>query len=105
MMGSVHRDVGQAAVVLVMAVAVMFSAAVAGLTVLGGRLTDRVRAQTAADAVALASLTGGHSLAAHVAERHGAAVVSWTSERDGATVTVVVTLGHASATAQATNAP
>ncbi|HSL74291.1 MAG TPA: hypothetical protein VK853_07480 [Ilumatobacteraceae bacterium] len=104
-MNSVHRDVGQAAVVLVMTVAVMFSAAVAGLTVLGGRVADGVRAQTAADAVALASLTGGRSLAADVAERHGAAVVSWTSERDGAVVTVVVTLGDASATARATSAP
>ena len=111
MMG-VRRDVGQAAVVLMMAAAVVFSASVTALSVLGGRVTDSVRAQTAADAVALASLAGGRSLAFDVAERHGATVVTWTSASDGdgdvvtvVVVTVVVVIGSASATARATNAP
>ena len=102
-----RRDVGQAVVVVVMAVSAVFAATAVGLTTMGSSLVDRTRAQTAADAVALASLVGGRSSGVELAERHGATVVSWTrfDVGGGRAVQVVIRLGDATATARATDGP
>lgn len=102
-----RRDVGQATVAVVMAVSVGFAATAMALATMGSGLVDRTRAQTAADAVALASLVGGRSSGVELAERHGATVVSWTplDLGDARAVQVVIRLGDATATARATDAP
>ena len=104
-MTRVVRDRGQAAVVLVVVASVVFVVSAAALVVLGGRVVERTRAQTAADAAALASLDGGRPGAEALAERHGAELVSWVRGPGNDEVTVEVRLGHARATARATNAP
>jgi hypothetical protein len=102
-----RRDVGQAAVVVVLAVSAIFASAAMALSTMGSALVDRTRAQTAADAVALASLVGGRTSGVALADRHGAAVVSWASfdDGDGRSVEVVIRLGDATATARATDRP
>jgi Putative Flp pilus-assembly TadE/G-like len=101
----VVRDHGQAAIVLVLVASVVFVVSTTALVVLGGRMVDRTRAQTAADAAALASLDGGRPVAEALVERHGAELVSWERGLANGEVTVEVRLGHARATARATNAP
>jgi hypothetical protein len=71
----------------------------------GATTQQRARAQTAADAAALASLDGGSTAASTFAIRHGATVVSWSRGPEPHQVTVVVRLGNATALARATNAP
>jgi hypothetical protein len=102
-----RRDVGQAAVVLVVVVCAVFASAAAALSTMGSSLVERVRAQTAADAVALASLAGGRSFGVELAERHSATIVSMTlfDAGDGRVVQVVVRLGEATAAARATDGP
>jgi hypothetical protein len=101
------RDVGQAAVLVVVTVAALFVLTLTALAAVGGQLADRVRAQTAADAVALAALSGGRPLAAHVADRHGAVIVSWRtgSSVEGDVVTVAVRVDGTTATASAAAGP
>ena len=105
MSGRRRGDVGQAAVALMVVVCVVVVSAAVALSTMGSRLVDRTRAQTAADAVALASLAGGRSVGVELAERHGATVVSWTfsDRRDGRVVEVLVRLGDATAVARATD--
>jgi Flp pilus assembly protein TadG len=98
-------DVGQAAVLLLVVVMAVGIALSSALVEFGAITQQRARAQTAADAAALASLDGGVSAAAKYAERHGATVVSWSQGPESHQVTVVVRLGETTATARATNAP
>ena len=98
-------DRGQAAVLVVLVGATMFVLLSAALVTLGGRVVDRTRAQTAADAAALASLEGGRGAADNLAQRHGATVVDWHRGPGPDEVTVVVRLGSETATARATDAP
>lgn len=100
----VRNDDGQAAVMVVAMTSVLFVIMLAGLSVVGGRVVDRVHAQTAADAAALASVEGGRRAADDMAAAHGARVVSLTTG-PGAEVTVQVEYGSATATARATDAP
>ena len=74
-----------------------------GLGTLAGDVVDAGRARTAADAAALAGVTGGPAAAGRLAAANGARVVAWS--RSGATVTVTVAVGSATATAWATNGP
>jgi hypothetical protein len=97
------RDDGQAAIVVVVVVAVLVVTICLALAAMGGTTIDRTRAQTAADAAALASLEGGPAAAARLAGRHGAVVTAWSSS--GHEVTVTVRLGEVSATARASDAP
>jgi len=99
------RDRGQAAVVLVVVASVIFVASTTAMSVLGGRVVERTRAQTAADAAALASLDSGRPGAEASAARHGAHVVTWARGPGDGEVTVEVRLGDARATARATNLP
>jgi hypothetical protein len=94
-------DRGQSAVVLLAGVALvaLLAAAVAHM---GGTVVDHARARTAADAAALAGLSGGEAAARQAALRNGGALVAYTRaggpEGD---VVVTVTVGRASATARA----
>ena len=99
------NDRGQAAVVVVIVAAVLFMALSSATLVVGGRLVDRTRAQTAADAAALGALQGGRGAAAALAERHGGELMSFHRALDGHRVRVVVRVGERSATAAATDAP
>jgi hypothetical protein len=99
----VRRDGGQAAIVLVAVVAVLMVTMSVAAATMGRTTIDRTRAQTAADAAALAGLDGGVAASSQLAARHGATVVAWTE--DGHEVTVKVRVGDTTATARATDAP
>jgi len=105
MVSSSRRDRGQAGLVVVMLATALFVSLTVAAVGFGGRLIDRTRAQTAADAAALASLTAGRSAARALAEVHGATLVMFERSSDGEQVTVVVRVGAATATAAATDAP
>lgn len=96
------RDRGQAVVLLLMVV-VMAALAVVGTGQFSVRVIDRGRAQTAADAAALAAVAGGRIAAGRLAVDNGARLVSF-AEADGA-ITVVVDVGGQRATARATDGP
>ncbi|HYN33030.1 MAG TPA: pilus assembly protein TadG-related protein [Ilumatobacteraceae bacterium] len=98
-------DRGQAAILFVVVVSVIFVVSTTALAVLGGRVVERTRAQTAADAAALGSLEGGRPSAEALVERHGAELVSWVRGPVEGEVTVVVRLGESRATARATSVP
>ena len=87
---------------LVVVTAVLLVVMLLAIATMGRITVDRTRAQTAADAAALAGLDGGPFAASRLAARHGAQVIAW-SER-GDVVTVTVRLGDTTATARATDA-
>jgi|TARA_B110000240_G_C13374764_1_gene399817 hypothetical protein len=100
-----QNDAGQSAAFLLVIVVAVGLALMSALVGFGAVVQQRTRAQTAADAAALASLDGGAPAASTYAELHGAIVVSWTRNPESHEVTVVVRLGDTTATARATNAP
>lgn len=101
-MSNQTTDRGQA--VLLMAVVVVFAALVAvGVAQAGAVVLQRQRAQTAADAAALAGLDGGRTASARLASLNGAALVSF--DRQGSFVTVVVSIGRVHARARASDGP
>ena len=99
------RDRGQAAVLVLVVATVLFVSLSVALVVVGGRVIDRTRAQTAADAAALGAVIGGREAAETLAGRHGATLVSFIRGPDVGRVTVVVRLGTATADAAASDAP
>ena len=70
---------------------------------LAADVIDVARARTAADAAALAGVTGGRSAAARLAATNGAELTVW--RRAGREVTITVQVGNAVATARATDEP
>jgi len=94
---------GQAAVLVITVVAALLVVLSTALASMGRDTIDRTRAQTAADAAALAALDGGAAAALDLAARHGAVLTAWSVS--GSEVTVTVRLGDVSATARATDAP
>ncbi len=101
-----HRgDSGQSAVLVLVVAAALGAALMAALVDFGGITQDRARAQTAADAAALASLDGGRAAAQDFARLHDGVLVSWSVGPGEHEVTVVVRVGESSATARASNAP
>ena len=96
------RDDGQA-VILLLAVVVMAALSLVAVGTFGHRIVARGRAQTAADAAALAATVGGRVAAEHLASLNGASLRAF-SEADG-TITVVVDVDGVTATARATNGP
>jgi hypothetical protein len=68
-----------------------------------GDLTDRQQARSAADAAALAGVTGGRVAAESLAGRNDAVLVAWS--RQGREVTVSVRGGDQVVTARATDGP
>jgi Flp pilus assembly protein TadG len=99
------RDRGQAAVLVLVLATVLFVSMSVALVDVGGRVIDRARAQTAADAAALGAIVGGRQVAETLARRHGATLVSLARGPDAGRVTVVVRLGTATADAAASDAP
>ncbi len=99
------NDRGQAAVMVVMMATAFFMALTAAMLVVGGQMIDRTRAQTAADAAALAALQGGRGAARALAERHGGELVSFEPGPGEHRVNVVVRVGERTARAAATDAP
>lgn len=85
---------------MMLAVAGVTGAMIVAFADFSGHLVDTTRARSAADAAALAGATGGPDAAARFAASNGGTVVSWS--QDGTTVTVVVRIGDAEATASAT---
>ena len=97
------RDRGSMSVVVVfVSVAVTASVMLALLPLLGD-LTERQEAGSAADAAALAGVTGGAEAAASLAAANGGVLVAWS--RVGRRVTVQVRVGDQVATARATDEP
>ena len=101
------RDRGQVSVLGVLVATALCTSLSFALVGFGGQLIDRTHAQTAADAAALASLSGGSGAAQALAQRHGAALVEFTRSPGVGqmTVTVTVRIGDVTATASATDAP
>ncbi len=100
-----RSDRGQAALLVVVVATVLFAAVLSGLAVVGRTAADRARAQTAADAAALASLDGGRAAAVDLAARNGAVVVSWRRGPGEHEVTVTVSIDGVTASARASDAP
>ena len=98
-----HGDRGQSAVMLLIVVAVLAAALAAALADFGSAVGERSRAQTAADAAALASVEGDRSTAVQLAAANGATLVSWSRGPGPDQVTVTVRVGDSTATARATN--
>lgn len=98
-------DHGQAAVLVVTVAAALLVVMLAALASMGATSIDRTRAQTAADAAALASVDGGRVEADSLAAAHGATVVDWWPGPGPDEVTVTVRLGDVTATARASVSP
>jgi uncharacterized membrane protein len=99
------RDRGQAALLTVVVAAALFISLSVAAGSFGVALIERTRAQTAADAAALAAVGSGRAAARELAERHGASLVRFSVDAGSGSVTVEVRWGSASATAVATDAP
>jgi Flp pilus assembly protein TadG len=92
--------------VLVVAVtAALLVVIVVALADMGRTTADRTRAQTAADAAALASVEGDRARADDLAGAHGATVIAWSTGPGPDEVTVTVRLGEVTATARASISP
>jgi shikimate kinase len=97
------RDRGSAFVLTVLVgLALTAGMTLALMPVLDG-LVDRQRARSAADAAAVAGVSGGRPAAAAIAEANGAALVAWSQTGDEVLVTVMV--GDQQVAARATDAP
>jgi hypothetical protein len=88
---------------LLIALIAMAAVALVGIGALSARIVDRTRAQTAADAAALAATTGGRDAAARLAAANGGVLVAYTAAGDWVLVTVAV--DGERATARATDGP
>lgn len=100
------RDTGQALGLVLMAIALVAIAAIAMVSV-GVRMTDRARAQNAADAAALAGVAGDRTASAAIAARNGGVLVSFDRRagEQGFSVTVEVDVGDERAIAAASSEP
>ena len=98
-MNPARRDSGQIGV-LAIALTVVVLVATQGLVRVGSSIADRARAQSVADAVALAVASDRSDLTPTLVDDQRARVL-YVTERDGG-VTVRVRVGEASATARAT---
>jgi hypothetical protein len=98
----IGRDRGQA-VALLLAVVVMAAVSVAAIGAFSSRVVNHGRAQTAADAAALAATIGGQPAAQRLASSNGGHLVSYSESGDA--VVVVVDVGGERATARATDGP
>ncbi len=101
-MRAIGRDRGQS-VVLLLAVVVMAALSVIAVRDFGARVVNRGRAQTAADAAALAATIGGRSAADRLATSNGGRLLSF--DESGDVVVVVVEVAGERASARATDGP
>lgn len=97
------RDAGSALVLTVLVGLAIAGSALLAVVPVAGTLLDRQRAHAAADAAALAGVTGGAAASADMAAANGADLVAWA--RDGRAVTVTVQVGGQRITARATDGP
>ncbi|MCB0968563.1 MAG: hypothetical protein KDB37_17155 [Ilumatobacter sp.] len=97
------RDPGAMAVLTLLVAVAITTAVLLALVPVVADLGDRQRAQHAADAAALAGVSGGRSAASTLASANGGALVSFTERGDD--VVVVVRVGDHDATARATDGP
>ena len=97
-----RRDHGQA-VMLMLSIVALIGLLTVGVAKVGALLVEQSRARTAADAAALAGVSGGPAIAAAVAAADGATLLSF--RREEADVVVVVRVGHTHARARATAGP
>ena len=97
------RDRGAMTVLVVMVAFAITAAILIGLVPVLGELTDRQQARSAADAAALAGVSGGRAAAASLASANDAVLVGWS--RSGREVTVSVRVGGQTVTARATDGP
>ncbi|MCU1394230.1 MAG: hypothetical protein JWM34_2658 [Ilumatobacteraceae bacterium] len=100
------KDRGQA--IGLVLISIVLVALVAGAMVRVSRhVTDRGRAQTAADAAALAGVNGGSAAAANAAARNGAVLIEFDRRAvaDGFAVDVEVAIGDEHAVARASSGP
>ncbi len=97
------RDRGSMVLLTVMVGVALTAATLLALIPVASGLIAHERAQNAADAAALAGVTGGQSASGAIAARNHAELVSWSQEGDEVTVTVRV--GARQATARATDRP
>jgi hypothetical protein len=98
---SQRADAGQAMVAVVVTAAAIAMVATVALGRLGGDAVSASRARAAADAAALAAVSGGEQAARELVARNGATLVSWV--RTGDEVIVTVRVGDALASARATD--
>jgi Flp pilus assembly protein TadG len=98
-----ERDTGSMFVLTIMVSVAIVAAVALALVPFTIHLADRQRAQTAADAAALAGVHGGQTASAELAAANGAMLISWA--QTGRSVTVTVMRGDATASARATDEP
>lgn len=96
-------DRGSMTVFVVLVGVALIAAITLAMVPVLGELTDRQQASSAADAAALAGVTGGRAASAEFAARNDAVLVAWSVS--GREVTVQVRVGDQVATARATDAP
>jgi nitrous oxide reductase accessory protein NosL len=89
--------------VLLLAVVVVAALSVIAVGDFAARVVDRGRAQTAADAAALAATIGGRSAAERLATSNGGRLLSYNESGD--VVVVVVDVAGERAAARATDGP
>ncbi len=97
------RDAGSMLVLVVFVGVAITAAGTLALVPLLGGLIDHQRAQSAADAAALAGVSGGRVASGAISAANGAALISWS--RTGHEVTVEVRVGDQTVTARATDGP
>ena len=88
---------------MLLAVVVIAALSLVAVGMFGRRVVDRGRAQTAADAAALAATTGGRVAAERLAGSNGGRLISYGESGD--VVVVVVDIDGERATARATDGP
>lgn len=104
-------DRGAVAVATVLIALAITTVVLFALVAVASDLVDHQRARSAADAAALAGVTGGREAAAAIASANGAELVGWQETvvasplGSGTEVVVVVTVGERRASARATNVP
>jgi hypothetical protein len=99
----VVRDRGSMLVTVVFVATAVIAALVMALVPVLGDLSDRQRAQSAADAAALAGVVGGRPASAAISARNDATLTGWS--RRGRDVTVWVRVGDQVVVARATDEP
>lgn len=97
------RDRGSMTMLVVLVGFALTAALAAGMTPVLIDLVDRQRARSAADAAALAGVTGGRAAAHDLAEANGGSLVGWAGDRHA--VTVRVQVGDQVVVARASDAP
>ena len=101
--GEPGRDDGSTLVLTVLVGVALCAAVTLALVPFLIGLVERQQAQSAADAAALAGVSGGRPASVATAAANDATVVGWA--RDGRAVTVTVSVGAHRATARATDGP